>query len=577
MTEIPTRNDILQASAERGLLAYLFEVSGKYYLLGQTAFFSTVAELVRSGERTLFAERDWAFLDKMRGPQFFSGMGLICELVPFLEVGHRDMMRFVATLVRLGGEDLATTQPNRAFREWCSGDPVRVQAVIDDAQNGDDLAIDHLCFALEAGAKSAEALIFLSKDLAPKVQMAAIVALGRMTLNVRCAVTVIRSLAEVAVAANDCEVQHGALMSSFSILEKNPNLPHDEARRILDTVLEDDSAETLHALSALICWHGKSLTESELRLVLSALQSVAPESKGTLGQIDHAIPSLINKGHFDLLSTFTEKLIQGSKGQIRLDALPSFWQELVNGDSRRFSKFVVDWLLEGNLYPCLSLQQQFAVADSQKPLDLELEDIPAEPKDQAFVCRKAVGFLFMAPVTAASILVSILRHGDDHLAEDVLALLYEPLLTSFDGELRCYLERIVGKISDSTEVTRINEVLARRQETLDNFAAIETLVELHPSESHRQIEHIRQSQKMAQAMEESMEKSTLLNVMPVKYLLYGTTTSSYVTDPNGAIRRVDAEMGLHSVSVEIPKSDIFDPEGLQMMLILFRCEQRIGL
>ena len=470
---------------------------------------------------------------------------------------------------------MAATQPNKAFREWCGGDPARIQAVINDAQTGDELAIDYLCFALEAGAKSEEALMFLSPDSAPKVQMAAIVALGRMALHKKCAIMVIRSLAEAATVTNNYEIKHSAMVSSFSVLEKIPNLPRNEARRILDVVLEDDSAETLHALSALIWLHGKSLTEDELRLILSALQSVAPESKGTLEQIDNAIPSLINKGHFELLSSFIEKLIQGSKGRIRLDALSNFWRELVNGDNRRFSKFIIDWLLEGNLYPCLSLQQQFAAEGSQKPLDLGPEDIPSEPRDQTFVCRKAVGFLFIVPVTAASILVSILRHGDDHLAEDVLTLLYEPLLTSFDGELRCYLEETVEKSSNSTKVARIGEILARKQESLDNLATIETLVELHPSESHRQIEHIRQSQKMAQAMEESMEQSAFLNAMLVKCLLYGNTASTYVTDPDGEIRKVDAEMGLHSVSVEYPKLDIFDPEGLQMMLILFRCERRV--
>ena len=534
-----------------------------------------VAELVESGERTLFSEEDKAFLQGVSSGQgFFSATLLLGKLIPLLNVGHRDMMQFVATLVRLGGEDLAAKQPNVAFREWCGGDPARVQAVIEDARIGDKLAIDHLCFALEAGAKSAEALMFLGQDSTPKAQMAAIVAFSRMTLNKKCAVTIIHSLAEVAVATTDNELRHSAMVSSFSILEKTSNLPRNEARRILDVVLEDDSAETLHALSALIRWHGESLTESELRLILSALQSVAPESIGTLEQIDHAIPGLINKGHFDLLSTFVAKLIQGSQGQIRLDALPSFWREFVSSDSCHLSKLVVTWLLEGDLYPCLCLQQQFAIADSQKPLNIEPEDIPITPEDQAFVCRKAVGFLFAVPVTAASILVAILRHGDEDIVEDVLALLYGPLLTSFNGELCCYLEEIVKSPPTSNKVARISEVLAQKQKDLDNFATIETLVELHPSESHRHIEHIRQSQQMAQAMEESFEKSVFHNIMPVQYLLYGTKSSVYVTDSDGETRKVDAEMGLHSVSVEYPKLDIFDPEGLQMLLILFRCEQR---
>ena len=36
------------------------------------------------------------------------------------------------------------------------------EAVLDDARNGDDLAIELLCFALEAGADSLSALDFLN-------------------------------------------------------------------------------------------------------------------------------------------------------------------------------------------------------------------------------------------------------------------------------------------------------------------------------------------------------------------------------------------------------------------------------
>ena len=177
------KSDILKASSEHGLMAYLFANADLYLQDRKGTALDTVAELVGSGAGTLFSEKDWAFLDQTSGRQFFSGMALLCDLIPRLNVGRRDMMRLVVTLVRLGGEDGAARQPNVAFRDWCAGDPARVQGVLDDARAGDALAIDHLCFALEVRSDCVDALVFLNEGPGSKAQMGAATALGRIFLN----------------------------------------------------------------------------------------------------------------------------------------------------------------------------------------------------------------------------------------------------------------------------------------------------------------------------------------------------------------------------------------------------------
>ncbi len=575
MNGATTRNDVLSASSERGLIAYLFEISKEHSQLLETDILETVAELIGSGERTLFEERDWKFLNEMKDDSaFFLGMGMLCDLIPLLDIGHRDMMQLVATLVRLGGKDLAAKQPNAAFRNWCAVDPTRVGAVLDDARTGNNLAIDHLCFALEAGAKSASALEFLGESSESKAQMGAAIALGRMTLDVESATTAVRLLSKVSIKANDIHVRNCALLSSFAILGNHAGVPRTDVRRALDKALGDTTAEMLHALSNLIWIHGKSLSEEEVRLVLNALQSVAPEHHRTLQQIDFAISDLVSEGYFDALSDLVAELIQSSQGKIGVETFPRFRRELVDGDCRRFSRLTINWFLEGNPYLCSSLAGLFKIIGGQQlTLDLQPGDLPAKPEDQLFICRKAVGFMFLAPVSAASVLIAILRHGDSGIAEDVLALLYDPLLISFGGELHKYLEDVVKQNSES-DVVRISEVLNRKQQALDELAGIETLVELHPSERHRQIEHVRLSRQMSQAMKKGMKQSVFFNHVANQTLLYGNTSSSYIVDPGGEIRQVNIEMKSHSVEYEYPKLYIFDPEGLKMMFHELMYEQR---
>lgn len=575
MNKNTSRNDILSASSERGLMAYLFEIAEDYPQALDTSILETVAELIESGERTLFEEQDWEFLKRMNvDPVFYSGQKLLCDLIPLLNVEHRNLMKLVVTLVSSGGEDLEANQPNAAFREWCAADPSRVKAVLDDARNGDNLAMELLCFALEAGADSVSALEFLKDNLGNKAIVRTATALGRMTLGVEDASAAIRSLSEISINSQDMQVKNCTLLSSFAILEKHPEIPRTDARLALDKALDDASPENLYALSYLISTHGKSLSEEEVRIVLNALQTVDSEHHGTLHKIDFAIPNLIRKGHFDAVSDLVAKLIRSSQGKIEVHTFSNFRRKLVDGDRRRFSGLTVKWLLEGNPHLCSSLARLFIVV-GRKPLTLDLQpgDLPVDSEEQLFICRKAVGFMFLAPVSVASLLVAILEHGDSGIADDVLALLYYPLLISFSGELENYLKEVVKKNS-KPNVVRINEVLNHKQQTLDLLAGIETLVELHPSERHRQIEYVRTSRKMSQAIKKERKQSVFFDFFKTETLLYGNKSSSYFVNPGGEMRQVNTMMKSHSFKFEVPQLDIFDPEGLNLILFGYRNEQR---
>ena len=181
--------------------------------------------------------------------------------------------------------------------------------------------------------------------------------------------------------------------------------------------------------------------------------------------------------------------------------------------------------------------------------------------------------MILAPVSVASLLVAILEHDDSGIADDVLALLYYPLLISFSGELQNYLKEVVQQNS-KPNVVRINELLKQKQQALDALAGIETLVELHPSAEHRQIENDRLNREMTQTMKESKKQSIFFDLIKTETLLYGSKSSSYIVGPGGEMRQVNTMMNSHSIEYELPQLDIFDPEGLNMLLLQFMCEQR---
>ena len=524
----------------------------------------------------MFSEEDWAFLDESSGPKFFSGMALFCDLIPLLEVDHRIMVRLVATLVRRGGTDLAANQPNVAFRNWRVRNPVKGQAVLNDAKLGEPSAIDHLCFVLEARGAVKDALEFLTADQGSKTKIGAATALGRMTLDGKDASTAMHTIAEISHKADDEALRLNSLLAIYSILEKNPTISRSEAQAVLDAALDNPSAELLDGFAHLIWRHGASLTEDEMGKICVALQAVDIGHGGTFQKIDRACSTLLEEGHFNALSQLVKELVRKSNGEVGFADFPSYRNELLSKMPGRLGKTVISCFLEGNTHICSSLSAQFDVLGMEWiKLEILEEHLPVQPVDQAFLCRKAVGFFFFRPVTAASVLVAVLRHGNNQVADQVLALLYDPLLLSYRGDLLDYLEEVM---EGSTEpgVMRLNEVMARIREHMKGLEGIEHLVELQPSESRRQIERVRHTQKMTKAMDEAEKKSIFHGLMATQHLIYGTTSSFFMQDPDGSGRFVSTKMGSHSVSVEYPQLAIFDPEGLEMMLFYYRASCKIA-
>ena len=542
MTDTPTRNEIRASSAGSGLVGYLFRIlKQRPMIYKEKTFLEDVAEVVNSGEVALFSDRDKDFLNGIRTEDdllFFPGLHLVCQLVPALAVDHRALMALTDSLARLAGQDMAATQPYIAFRKWCEADLDRVRLVVEDAKSGDETAVAHLSYALEAGVSAVDALAFLENDSAPEAQRGAAVALGNMTLDSETASQATRSLAKQ-VLKNDnlSDVSANALLSCFAVLEKHATLSREEAGRALDKTLETLDRDTLRLLAELLWRHGNSLAEAERRRVTSALGAVNAEDKGTLQAIDFALSRLAQAGRSDAATALLETIIRQSQGKIGLDVFRT-WQSAVfdraNNDNRYLSKLAASWLVAGDLYLCNSLARHINISEGRsQPLTLEAGDLPATPEEQMFLCRKAVGFLFTAPVVAASVLVAMLRHGDSGVADVALDLLYMPLLLSYGrGEgLASYLEEAAASCTGTDVERQINEKLDLKRQHADSLAGIERLAELHPSEIQRHIAQARAAQRMAHAGKAAEKQSVFHNLVSKQYLLYGNSWATYATGP----------------------------------------------
>lgn len=175
----------------------------------------------------------------------------------------------------------------------------------------------------------------------------------------------------------------------------------------------------------------------------------------------------------------------------------------------------------------------------------------------------------MSPVTAASVVVSVLKLGNAEYHEAIEELLFDPLLVSYGGNLRDYLQSALDAVG-ATCAHPIKNALTRREELMDSYDGLERLVELQPSEEHRQIERLRWQEQMQQGMKQAQSESVFLSLVSKQYLLYGSSSASYFESPNGNLEMSEMQMGEHSITMEYPRLDSVDPIGLQMKLFELR-------
>lgn len=513
-----------------------------------------------------YDQRDAVTLNELNGRAFWELQIFLCDLIPQIDVPCAVLMSFTEALVEKGGDDGMANQPNAAFRKWCAADLRRSEEVLAAARNGERLAARHLGLALEASGDASNALRLLSEEHGAEVHLGAITALCRIDLQEELAATAANEVAQHTTDHADEYVRNNALISTFAILTKHPDLDRAPAVAALAQATNSPSANTLHAIATILWLHGGSMTEDEVTAAFKTLENVDPSHSGTLSRIDMSLSDLVAAGRFEQVSGFVKAYTKHNKARDALKIFAGLRSELLKNNGY-LARTVVDWFLDGDVSLCASLAWML-MGTHDKPIELSLVkvDLPTDPEEQLILCRRAVGHLFHSPVTAASVIISVLQHGDLSCVDELKDLLLDPLLYSYDGSLRSYLEVVRERLPDpGGEV--LQTCLETKAEMHEHMQGIESCKELHPSESQRQLERVRWNRHMEDAVREGMKNSVLLPLVATQTLLYGIKSSSYIADPGGELRKVEMSMGEHSVTQEYPQLDIFDPEGLQLRLL----------
>ncbi len=509
-------------------------------------------------------------LAEWEGPHFFLVQHVLCDLIPLLNVDQDVLLAFVARLVDKGGSDLAAGAPSNAFGEWTKKNPTRPSKVYEAARTGEKLAQRQLFTVLRMNADAEQALMFVRAD-EREAKLAAISALGAMELGERYG-EVLDTLLQGASSEDEDTALRSLEAGYRAAAQRKTSAPagFDEQ---LERVLQTRSSFAIHLAANLLWLHREGLTEKAIDLCLDAVADVDPDNTGTISHIDHATYQLVGAGHTEHVVRLLSELIDRSKGRITLAAFQSTYHALKHAGSDVLGSAVVSWLLKGGTYTrkCVA-SEVCSVGNDDPPFSIPTSSLPPDPSDQLFLCRKAVGWFFIDPLAAVAIPLAVLRDGSPDIANDVLDLIYDPLLLSYGGKLKNCLERYVA--DGEANGSGLAELLARKTALQDAMEGIERLVELHPSETQREAERVQWHEQMERGMEQGRRKSVLEDLLTKQYILYGRSSLTPIYAGDGTTHLTETEMKSFAVSSELPLLNIVDPVGLDRMLIHFKLEPR---
>lgn len=509
-------------------------------------------------------------------PDYLAVVQTLRGIVPRLSA---DAIRMMQTISEVKAPSLQHVL-DEAFLAWCEGDAKRVAAVVALYEAGQDISDRFLLCALLAGlridlCRYAELALRIANGNLRDGRLLGLRALGLMpvtddTLTGR----VLSELAGIVGQAElDASVRAAALSASWDVAVRAPHVPQPRIMNVVEGLTGDDEQMLLEACANVFGRHATALTDDMLDGVSRRLPRLDSQRAHALDMVDMGLYQLLVSRTHEARAVFLlERLLSADSSDAILEKLDSVSHELSNGDPARFGRLTARFLLLGK--PAFgraiaSLAQNVHGWDGS--LDIDFTTRPLTAEQGLFLARKAVGWLFFRPVTAASVVVSVIQHVAPADAEQLGDLLLDPLLMNYPGSVRRYLDHRAPALSVAAAAV-VSQALAKYDAYLAALVAVGPVPELHPSEHDRRIEHQRQADAMIAARREAEKKSVLHSFVHKSLLLHGVRSISHIRNFDGTFRRLDTKLARISAEIEHPMQSTFDPLGLESTLMQFRLE-----
>ena len=512
------------------------------------------------------------------GPDFFTMRRVFEKALPHIDAPMRDVMHCVLHLYKVAGQDMTAGKIFNSYIAYCEKDPERPLEAMQIIEGEHDQFADILPSTVAAGSRIdnphylAEALR-LSQHTAKVLRERAVLSLARIEWPKEANVPE-EALAglERSVAEVDDHILASVVKSAFAFYQQDKTT---EARvsALIDKALSKGDECALHAGADIFRFKTKEIPAPLLGVILGHLKQVKPANKGTINNIDYGVKTLLKEVASEKVLRFLEELLLLHTSTVTIKDFDSTANE-IRTNKALLSRVTTRWLLNGAPALCKSVEKIVRKSHNDT-LPIEIEASELKTKDfihMVFVAWKTIGYLFMNPITATSILISLMRLApDDKTLEHLGKLLFDFLLINYPDSVRKYIEaqarQETGKVKETLDKT-----LAELATYLETLSDVPALAAFHPSQAHREACSRYTGELFEASIQEAEKHSVFLHLASKSTLLYGRKSINYIHGDEGPPRRMEMPLTSYSREMEFPRMEHLDEHGLKYMLHIFRAE-----
>ncbi|WP_133407038.1 hypothetical protein [Parashewanella tropica] len=507
------------------------------------------------------------------GYDFFTILHAFESVLPSLDASVEDVLHCLLHLTQQAGRDLAVGGIYSVFERFCSmeehrsSDSIRfILAQRELSAYAPFLSSSILAYGSDRVSDAIQKTENLIASRNEIVRSQAYYALGRLKVGEMQANVIWELLSGSASGERESCCCASILRSTISFGDAFPSY-WSQIEDFLLTFVEGAPPEVLYEISHILAFQRIDLPKGVLKLLVKQLANVSPEHKGIIGNVDHLLVNLVEKGASSLALKLLESILTVG---VKFPQLDYFSRELLSKHHKLLNHIVTKWFLSGDSTLCHGvLDLLHDVTGKDVELEAEMALLGDEVKKK-FVSHKAVGWLFTRPVAAASFILSIYEIALRTTRKELKQVLYDPLLLSYPGELKRFFQSCIDK---GFQAHPCDQLLERLQAYHSDIEKVSELKELTAPRENISV-YWKESSKSMQAAYEDASRGSIIDLIATKQtLLYGNSSIYYIHRADGEQVRQEMQMQSFSHSTEMPRLNVLDPESLDYILRVYRCER----
>lgn len=568
---VPLYKTLEDASSSDELICCLLSLKNRVRRLELDVL---VCDLHNKGKINFLSKENIEAIQALDANKFWQISDLLCKTIQKLNCSYQGILELVNTLDRKDEQNMMMYRLNECLVNWCKSNPSEAKRIVTETIDINSNCLPYCALAIKA-LNDVDLAFGLLDHTDVRVVSVGYTAIGLLVTENHSIWKRVIDECYLALTGNKCaEVRYSAIKTAFITWSqvRESNIYRQE--EFLNTIVNEENGDDVIPLAKILFYYGKGLSSGNIDSILKVLTKVHPNSLEILRLLDQALASKDERWQLEsVISVFESKIPHLADAPDRND-FHNFVRWVFENElnsSNLFSR----WLVDGNPQLCSYLAEMLGGGENDEVININRNHLPQNENDQIFLIRKCVGFFWFNEVSAASILFSFVKNGKKAAKEESERLLFNPLLLSYGGKLRSFIEEQCNCASKRISKAA-KRLLEKHDKYLSGLEVSNNLVELLPSNEQRRIASMKRREFNKNVNKKAHEYSIFSQVTTRQTLLYGNKSFYMMHGKSGDQTPVVQSLREFSYSTELPRLSIIDPVGFDLMLSFFRAEVRVS-